>query len=86
MVREGHQGLYLITTDKASLDLGDDPWLLEDLLLDRGHTRAGDKALGGKLADLRLVRGRKRGRLRPVGGYATFNYLADVFVLEPHRG
>jgi hypothetical protein len=52
-----------------------------------GHTRASGETLGGKLADLRLVRGRRRGRLRPGGGgYATFDYLADVLVLEPNRG
>ncbi len=87
MAREWWRGAYLITTDKARLDLQ-----MIHGFLKTSYWAAGIPA--------KTVRGSVENSLtfglfadeeeadfaRAVAYYATFDYLADVLILEPHRG
>ena len=86
MAREWRRGAYLITTDKTSLDLQ-----MIHCFLKTSYWAAGIPAQAvrgsvensltfGLFADEEQV-----GFARVVTDYATFAYLADVFVLERHR-
>ena len=87
MVSEWHQGTYLIITDKASLDLEMIHGFLKTsywvaYIPVRAVRRSVENSLTfGLFADEEEV-----GFVRVVVDYATCAYLADVFVLEPHRG
>lgn len=84
---EAHQGAYTISTDPQRLDL--------DVIhenLDRSYWAAGRprelvaRSLRHSLC-FGLYRGDTQvGLARVVSDYATFAWLADVFVLEEHRG
>ena len=87
MVSEWRQGTYLIITDKASLDLEmihgflKTSYWVADIPV-RAVRRSVENSLTfGLFADEEEV-----GFVRVVVDYATCAYLADVFVLEPHRG
>jgi GNAT superfamily N-acetyltransferase len=87
MARKWRRGAYLVTTDKARLDLE-----MVHGFLKTSYWAAGISAdvvmrsVKNSLA-FGLFRGDEQvGFARVVTDYATFAYLADVFVLEPHRG
>ena len=87
MAREWRRGAYLVTTDKARLDLE-----VVHSFLKTSYWAAGipaevvRRSVENSLA-FGLFRGDEQvGFARVVTDYATFAYLADVFVLEPHRG
>jgi GNAT superfamily N-acetyltransferase len=87
MARKWRRGAYLVTTDKARLDLE-----MVYGFLKTSYWAAGISAdvvmrsVKNSLA-FGLFRGDEQvGFARVVTDYATFAYLADVFVLEPHRG
>jgi len=87
MARKWRRGAYLVTTDKARLDLE-----MVHGFLKISYWAAGISAdvvmrsVKNSLA-FGLFRGDEQvGFARVVTDYATFAYLADVFVLEPHRG
>ncbi|HLL40002.1 MAG TPA: GNAT family N-acetyltransferase [Rubrobacteraceae bacterium] len=87
MVREWRRGAYLITTDKGRLNLETIHGFLKTSYWASGIPaetvrRSVEKSLTfGLFADEEQV-----GVARVVTDYATFAYLADVFVLESHRG
>lgn len=87
MVREWRRGAYLITTDKARLDLEMIHSFLKDSYWAAGvPAQVVRRSVENSLA-LGVFRGGEQvGFARVVTDYATFAYLADVFVLEPHRG
>ena len=87
MAREWRLGAYLLTTDQARLDLE-----VVHSFSKTSYWAAGISAdvvmrsVENSLA-FGLFRGDEQvGFARVVTDYATFADLADVFVLEPHRG
>jgi len=81
------RGEYLISTDPRRLDLG-----VIHAYLSRSYWSPGiprsivERAVTNSLC-FGLYRGAEQaGFARVVSDKATFAYLADVFVLEPHRG
>ena len=87
MARKWRRGAYLMTTDKARLDLE-----MVHGFLKTSYWAAGISAdvvmrsVKNSLA-FGLFRGDEQvGCARVVTDYATFAYLADVFVLPGHRG
>jgi GNAT superfamily N-acetyltransferase len=87
MAREWRRGAYLVTTDKGRLDLA-----LVHGFLKTSYWAAGipaevvRRSVENSLT-FGLFRGDEQvGFARVVTDYATFAYLADVFVLQPHRG
>ncbi|MBA3790812.1 MAG: GNAT family N-acetyltransferase [Rubrobacter sp.] len=87
MTREWRRGEYLISTDRSGLDLD----VVHDFLK-RSYWAAGipdevvRRSVEGSLA-FGVYRGEEQiGFARVVTDHATFAYLADVFILEPHRG
>lgn len=87
MAREWRRGAYLVTTDKGRLDLS-----LVHSFLKTSYWAGGIPAeVVRRSVKNSLTFGLFRddeqvGFARVVTDYATFAYLADVFVLEPHRG
>ena len=87
MVREWRRGAYVITTDKGRLVLETIHGFLKTSYWASGVSadvvmRSVENSLAfGLFADEEQI-----GFARVVTDYATFAYLADVFVLEPHRG
>ena len=87
MARKWRQGAYLLTTDKARLNLE-----VVHSFLKTSYRAAGISAavvmrsVKNSLAFGLLEGDEQVGFARVVTDYATFAYLADVFVLEPHRG
>ncbi len=87
MVREWRRGAYLITTEKGRLDLETIHGFLTTSYWASGIPaetvrRSVENSLTfGLFADEGQV-----GFARVVTDYATFAYLADVFVLESYRG
>jgi len=87
MTREWRRGEYLISTDRSGLDLD----VVHDFLK-RSYWAAGipdevvRRSVEGSLA-FGVYRGEEQiGFARVVTDHAPFAYLADVFILEPHRG
>jgi GNAT superfamily N-acetyltransferase len=87
MNREWRWGEYLISTDKSRLNLG----VIRDFL-STSYWAAGvpgdvvRRSIQNSLA-FGVYEGEEQvGFARVVTDYATFAYLADVFVLEAHRG
>ncbi|MCF8449667.1 MAG: GNAT family N-acetyltransferase [Taibaiella sp.] len=79
---------YTITTDKSLMLLNDiHQWLSEEaywsegILFDRVKTAFDNSYCIGAVKD-----GRQVAYARLVTDYATFAYLADVYVAEAHRG
>jgi GNAT superfamily N-acetyltransferase len=87
MAREWRRGAYLVTTDKGRLDLA-----LVHGFLKTSYWAAGipaevvRRSVENSLAFGLFRDDEQVGFARVVTDYATFAYLADVFVLEPHRG
>jgi GNAT superfamily N-acetyltransferase len=87
MAREWHRGAYLLTTEKARLDLE-----VVHIFLKTSYWAAEISAdvvirsVENSLAFGPFEGDEQVGFARVVTDYATFAYLADVFVLEPHRG
>jgi len=87
MTRELRRGEYLISTDRSRLDLG----VVHDFL-STSYWAVGVPLEVVELSiENSLVFGVYEGEeqvgfARVVTDYATFAYLADVFVLESHRG
>ena len=81
------RGAYFITTDSARLDLRK-----THAFLKRSYWASGISAetvrrsVQNSLAFGLFKDDEQVGFARVVTDYATFAYLADVFVLEPHRG
>lgn len=87
MFHEWTRGEYAITTDPSRLDLGVVHGFLEDSYWARGVPKAVvERSVENSLC-FGLYKGEKQiGFARIVTDRATFAYLADVFVLEGHRG
>jgi GNAT superfamily N-acetyltransferase len=88
VVREWRRGGLVVSTDPARLDLGVvQRWLAEASYWAQGVPRdVVERAAKGSLNfGLHAPEGQV-GYARVVTDYATFAWLADVFVLPPYRG
>ena len=84
---EWRRGEYLISTDRSRLNLG----VIHDFLSTSYWAAGVPEDVVKRSVVNSLVFGVYRGKeqvgfARVVTDYATFAYLADVFVLEAHRG
>ena len=87
MVREWRRGAYLVSTDKARLDLEMIHGFLETSYWAAGIPAQAVRRSVENSLTFGLFRGDEQvGFARVVTDYATFAYLADVFVLESYRG
>ena len=82
-----HRGDYTISTEKSRLDIGVIHWFLDTSYWAAGRSvetirRSIENSMsfGVYKADQQV------GFARVITDYATFAWIADVFVLEPHRG
>ena len=87
MTTEWRRGEYLISTDKERLNVG----LVREFLKDSYWASGIPEEIVRRSIENSLVFGvyaddEQVGFARVVTDYATFAYLADVFVLEAHRG
>ncbi|MBI1766380.1 MAG: GNAT family N-acetyltransferase [Acidobacteria bacterium] len=88
MQNEWQRGAYTVSTDAARLDVN----LIYDFLSThaywaKGRTRAAvERCIAHSLAFGLYRQAQQIGFARVVTDYATFAYLADVFVLEAERG
>src|SRR5947207_15125235 len=87
MTHEWRRDPYIISTDKARLDITGIHGFLTWSYWSEGISMARvSKAIDNSL-NFGLYKGDEQiGFARLVTDYATFAYLADVFVLEPYRG
>jgi GNAT superfamily N-acetyltransferase len=88
MVHEWRRGEYLISTDQARLDIG----VIHDYLANSSYWATGRpvevvrRSIEHSLA-FGLYKGEQQiGFARVITDYATFAWLADVFVLDQFRG
>ena len=87
MAREWQRGAYLVTTDQARLDLEMVHGFLKTSYWAAGIPAEVVRRSVENSLTFGLFRGDEQvGFARVVTDYATFAYLADVFVLEPYRG
>ncbi len=87
MAHEWRRGAYLITTDKARLALETIHGFLKTSYWASGiPAETVRRSVENSLAFGLFAGEEQAGFARVVTDYATFAYLADVFVLEPHRG
>ncbi len=87
MVREWRRGAYLLSTDKARLDLEMVHGFLTTSYWASGiSAEVVRRSVENSLAFGVFEGDEQVGFARVVTDYATFAYVADVFVLEPHRG
>ena len=87
MVREWRRGAYLVSTDKARLDLKMIHGFLKTSYWAAGIPAQAVRRSVENSLTFGLFRGDEQvGFARVVTDYATFAYLADVFVLESYRG
>jgi GNAT superfamily N-acetyltransferase len=79
---------YLISTDRARIDRAAVHAFLTHAYWSVGVPReVVDRSIEGSLCfGLYAPDGSQAGFARAVTDYATYGYLADVYVLEPHRG
>ena len=87
MIREWTRGEYTISTDRRRLDLD----LIHDFLVDsywaKGRSRERVAESIEHSLPFGLYRGAEQvGFARVVTDFVVLAFLADVFVLEPHRG
>ena len=86
-VTEYRRAEYLISTDKAKLDIA----MIHDYLSRRSYWAEGrplavvEKSIQHSLCYGRYAGAQQVGFARVVTDYATFAWLCDVFVLESHR-
>lgn len=82
-----HNGPYTISTDQALLDLDAIHAALDETYWAKGRPReVTERAISNSLA-FGMYRGKEQvGFARVITDYATFAYLADVYVLQVHRG
>lgn len=84
---EVRRGPFLVTTDRARFDLDVIHGFLRRSYWSPGVPRATvERAIAGSLAFGLFEHDRQTGFARTITDGATFAYLADVFVLETHRG
>lgn len=88
VVREWRRDRWIVSTDPARLDLGlVQRWLAAESYWARGvPLDVVRRAAAGSLNFGLYGDAGQNGYARVVTDYATFAWLADVFVLEPHRG
>jgi GNAT superfamily N-acetyltransferase len=87
MVHEWRRGAYLLTTDKVRLDLEAIHTFLRTSYWAVGISAdIVIRSVENSLAFGLFEGDQQVGFAKVVTDYATFAYLADVFVLEPHRG
>jgi len=87
MAREWRRGAYLVTTVKGRLDLEMIHGFLKPSYWATGIPAEVVRRSVENSLTFGLFRGDEQvGFARVVTDYATFAYLADVFVLQPHRG
>jgi len=78
---------YDVSADKQRLDVATIHGYLTKSYWSPGVPRAiVERAIEGSLCFGVFLQGRQVGFARVVTDKATFAYLADVFILEPHRG
>lgn len=88
MVESWQRGDYLISTDRSRLDVG----LIHDFLSKSTYWASGrtlavvQRSIENSLAFGIYREGDQVGFARIVTDYATFAWIADVFVLPEHRG
>jgi GNAT superfamily N-acetyltransferase len=84
---EVRRGPFLVTTDRARFDVDVIHGFLRRAYWSPGVPRATvERAIEGSLAFGLFEHDRQVGFARAITDGATFAYLADVFVLETHRG
>jgi len=87
MTTEWRQGIYLISTDKMLLDLDViHGFLVSSYWAKDIPLQTVKRSLEHSLPFGMYCEGQQIGFARLVTDYATFAYLADVFILEPFRG
>jgi len=87
MSYEVTRGDFTISTDPARLDLEVICGFLATTYWARQRPRATmEKAIRHSLCFGVYHEGRQVGFARAITDYATFAYMADVFILEPYRG
>ena len=87
-VTEHRKGEFVISTDKERIDLGCRPRFFDGVLLGQGNLRARlwPASIGNSLCFGVYGDGKQVGFARVISDYATYAYIADVFVLESYRG
>lgn len=88
MIGEWRRGAYTISTDRARLDVGlVHKYLSESSYWAQGRPReVVERSIGHSLAFGVYLDERQVGFARVITDYATFAWIADVFVLEEYRG
>jgi N-acetylglutamate synthase-like GNAT family acetyltransferase len=87
MSEQFERGSYTLSTDKQRLDIGVIHAYLTQSYWSPGIPRAVvEKAIAHSLCFGLYCQGQQVGFARLITDSATFAYLADVFILEPHRG
>jgi GNAT superfamily N-acetyltransferase len=87
MHAEHLQGDYRITTDPARFDIAMVHGYLTNCYWAEGIPRETvERSIAGALCFGLFARDAQIGFARVITDYATYAYLADVFILEPHRG
>ena len=88
MIGEWRRGAYTISTDRARLDVGlVHRYLSESSYWAQGRPReVVERSIEHSLAFGVYLGERQVGFARVITDYATFAWIADVFVLEEYRG
>jgi len=86
-VRTHCRGEIAITTDRSLLDVGAVHAFLTHSYWAKGIPRETvERAIANSLCFGMFDRGRQVGFARVISDFATYAYLADVFVIEDYRG
>src|ERR1041385_3292936 len=82
------RGEYEISCERSRLDLAViQRYISEESYWGQGRSLEGVGRSGENSPPVGVYRGAERvGFARVVTDYATFGWVADVFILEPHRG
>ena len=87
MTREYREGAYLISTDRARLDVGAIHRFLAGSYWAKGiPLEVVRRSVENSLCFGLYAGAEQVGFARVVTDYATFAWLGDVFIAEPHRG
>jgi GNAT superfamily N-acetyltransferase len=85
--QELRAGGFLFSTDKRRLDLDVIHAFLSECYWSKGIPRSiVARAIRNSLCFAVYHRNRQVGFARVISDYATYAYIADVFILEPYRG